>query len=46
MPHGLDVRADGLLGVTNYVDNSLRVVQLPLASIATCDSSRVAAAVV
>jgi hypothetical protein len=28
MPHGVDVRADGLLGVTNYGDNSLRCVQL------------------
>ena len=44
MPHGLDVRADGLLGVTNYVDNSLRIVQLPPASIAPSDSSRIAAA--
>lgn len=28
MPHGLDVRSDGLLGVTNYTDNSVRFVDL------------------
>lgn len=28
MPHGLDIRNDGLLGVTNYADNSLRFVDL------------------
>ena len=28
MPHGVDVRADGLLGATNYGDNSLRFVPL------------------
>lgn len=28
MPHGVDVRSDGLLGVTNYMDNSLRFVDL------------------
>ncbi|HEX6834719.1 MAG TPA: hypothetical protein VF132_14365, partial [Rudaea sp.] len=28
MPHGLDVRGDGLLAVTNYMDNSLRLVDL------------------
>jgi hypothetical protein len=32
MPHGVDIRADGLLGVTNYLDNTLRVVQLPATS--------------
>jgi len=44
MPHGLDVRADGLLGVTNYMDNSLRVVQLLQASIAGSGSPLVASA--
>jgi len=29
MPHGLDIRDDGLLGVTNYGDNSMRFLQLP-----------------
>ena len=28
MPHGLDIRSDGLLGVTNYADNTLRFVNL------------------
>lgn len=46
MPHGLDVRADGLLGVTNYIDNSLRILQLPPAFLATSDSSRFAQAAV
>ena len=29
MPHGVDIRPDGLLGVTNYLDNSVRLVELP-----------------
>jgi hypothetical protein len=28
MPHGVDIRPDGLLGVTNYLDNSVRLVDL------------------
>jgi len=28
MPHGLDIRGDGLLAVTNYADNSVRLVEL------------------
>lgn len=28
MPHGLDIRSDGLLAVTNYGDNSVRFVNL------------------
>jgi len=33
MPHGLDIRDDGLLAVTNYGDNSVRLMELaPLAA--------------
>jgi hypothetical protein len=28
MPHGLDIRSDGLLAVTNYTDNSVRLLDL------------------
>jgi DNA-binding beta-propeller fold protein YncE len=28
MPHGLDIRPDGLMAVTNYGDNTVRVVDL------------------
>jgi hypothetical protein len=28
MPHGLDIRGDGLLAVTNYADNSVRLIEL------------------
>ena len=28
LPHGLDIRKDGLMGVTNYGDNTLRLLQL------------------
>lgn len=28
MPHGVDIRPDGLLGVTNYLDNTVRLVDL------------------
>jgi hypothetical protein len=28
MPHGLDIRLDGLMAVTNYEDSSLRLVEL------------------
>ncbi|MGH8121648.1 MAG: hypothetical protein ACREPT_02640 [Rudaea sp.] len=28
MPHGLDIRRDGLLAVTNYTDNSLRLLDM------------------
>ncbi|MGH8042392.1 MAG: hypothetical protein ACREPN_10150, partial [Rudaea sp.] len=28
MPHGLDIRHDGLLAVTNYTDNTLRLLDL------------------
>ena len=31
MPHGLDIRQDGLLGVTNYTDNSVRLLELAAA---------------
>ncbi|MEP6938223.1 MAG: hypothetical protein ABI846_00545 [Rudaea sp.] len=44
MPHGLDVRGDGLLGVTNYLDNTLRVVQLSGATTAPAGESRTALA--
>ena len=44
MPHGLDVRADGLLGVTNYLDNTLRVVQLPRITAASAGALRMATA--
>jgi len=28
MPHGLDIRDDGLMAVTNYLDNTMRFLQL------------------
>ena len=28
MPHGLDIRDDGLIAVTNYLDNTMRFLQL------------------
>lgn len=28
MPHGLDIRSDGLMAVTNYTDNSVRLLDL------------------
>lgn len=32
MPHGVDIRHDGLLGVTNYGDNSVRLMNLDTTS--------------